>query len=676
MDLSTILIIALAAIFALGFAFFQYRYRSKRRGKDIYILFALRFLSVFVLFLLLINPKITSTTYELEKPDLILAVDDSESIMHLEQGNTVQELLQRLKEDDAIQERFEVFQYNFGNELLNSNTAEFKARQTNINSALESFKELSRRKSAAVVLISDGNQTTGRDFRYFKPGSSQQIYPLVVGDTTQYLDLEVLRLNTNTYAFLNNRFPVEAFVSYSGEEPVNSRFLIKSGEKVVFSEDVSLDSDNRSLLIQTELPASSLGVLSYEAEIVKLDNEKNTANNSRSFAVEVIDERSKILLISAIPHPDIGTFKKSIETNEQRQLDIKYVGDDLTNLREYQLIILYQPNSAFTSIFEDLQENNQNYLLISGTETDWNFVNSIQDAVRKDFSNQPQEIFATKNPNFNQFQFEEVGFNNFPPLEDTFGEISIQSNDFESIYFQQIENVETNQPLIAIQGEGQGKNAFIFGENIWRWRAATYLQDKSFENFDNFIGKLVQNLASARQRERLTINYKSFYYENEFIKLMANYFDQNYQFDSNASLEIFAKNSEESIESELVLKNNGYEVNLGNLNPGTYNFKIFEANSDISRSGSFEVIPFNIEQQFIGANKNAMTVLAENSGTALFYPDKLQELKNELLSNDKYKPVQKSQQKNVPLIDWYYLLFLLVSILAAEWFFRKYKGLI
>jgi len=676
MNISNIILITLAIIIALGFAFFQYLYRSKRRGKDIYILFTFRFLSVFALLLLLINPKITSTTYELEKPDLILAVDDSESIMHLEQADTVRDLLQKLKKDEAIQDRFELVQYNFGNELLNSNTAEFKAQQTNINNALESFKEISRRKSTAVVFISDGNQTTGRDFRYFKPGNNQQIYPLIVGDTTQYLDLEVSRLNANTYAFLNNRFPVEAFISYSGKEPVNSRFLIKSGDKVIYSEDVSLDSENRSIVIQAELPASSLGVLSYEAEIVKLENEKNTANNIRSFAVEVIDERSKILLLSAIPHPDIGTFKKAIETNEQRQLDIKYLGDDLTNLKEYQLIILYQPNSEFTSIFEDLRNNNQNYLLISGTETDWNFVNSIQDFVNKDFSNQPQEIFASINPNFNQFQFEEVGFSNFPPLEDKFGDINIQSNDFENIYFQQIENVETTQPLIAIQGEGQNKNAFIFGENIWRWRSATYLQDKSFENFDNFIGKLVQNLASAKQRERLTIDYKSFYYENESVKLTANYFDQNYQFDPNANLELSAENSEENIESELILKNNGYEVDLGNLSPGTYNFKITEANSDISRSGSFEVIAFNIEQQFIGANKNAMAALAENSETALFFQDKLQELKNELLSNDNYKPVQKSHQKNVPLVDWYYLLFLLVLILAAEWFFRKYKGLI
>lgn len=676
MNISTFILIALAIIIALGFAFFQYLFKSKQRRRETYIFFVLRFLSVFILVLLLINPKITSTSYELQKPNLFLAVDDSESIAHLQQADTVQELLKKLKNNKAVQERFELVQYNFGNELLNSNTAQFKAQQTNINAALESFKELSRRKTSAVVLISDGNQTTGRDFRYFQPGNNQEIYPVVVGDTTEYLDLELSRLNANTYAFLNNRFPVEAFVSYSGEESVKTRFEIKSGENVIFSEEISLDSENNSVVIQAQLPASSLGVLSYEAEIIPLEIEKNTANNSKKFAVEVIDERSKILLISAIPHPDIGTFKKAIETNEQRQLDIKYLEEDISNLKEYQLVLLYQPTTAFASVFENLEENSQNYLLISGTQTDWNFLNNIQNFIQKDFSNQSQEIFAVKNPNFNQFQFEEVGFSDFPPLEDKFGDIIVQSNNFESIFFQQIENVETKQPLIAIQGSGQNKNGFIFGENIWRWRSASYLENKSFENFDNFIGKLIQNLASTRQRERLTIDYKSFYYENESVKITANFFDQNYQFDPNADLEISVENSDENIQSELILRNKGFEVDLGNLESGTYDFRISEKTSGISRSGSFEVIAYNIEQQFIAANKNAMNALAENSGVEVHYQDNFQDLINKLISEDKYKPVQKSHQKIVPLVDWHYLLFLLVLILAAEWFFRKYKGLI
>ncbi len=255
MDLSTILFIALAAIFALGFAFFQYLYRSKKRGKDVYILFALRFLSVFVLLLLLINPKFTFTSYTLEKPNLVLAVDDSESIKHLEQEDTLLSILEKLKSNEKINERFELVQYNFGNELKAGKSNEFNESETNIFSALESVQELSRGKETAIALISDGNQTSGRNFQYFKPNDNTNIYPIVVGDTTQYLDMELSRLNVNNYAFLNNRFPVEAFISYSGEESINTRFVIKAGENAIYSENISLDSENNSTIIQAELPA-------------------------------------------------------------------------------------------------------------------------------------------------------------------------------------------------------------------------------------------------------------------------------------------------------------------------------------------------------------------------------------------------------------------------------------
>ncbi|SKB31537.1 hypothetical protein SAMN05660776_0321 [Salegentibacter holothuriorum] len=674
MNLSTILFIALAAIFALGFAFFQYLYKSKKRGKDVYILFALRFLSVFVLLLLLINPKLTFTSYSLEKPMLILVVDDSESIKHLEQEDSVRIILENFRANEKLNEQFDLVQYNFGNNLKPGDNNEFKETETNIFSVLESVKALSQKKEAIIGLISDGNQTSGRNFQYFN-AQNTEIYPLVIGDTTQYADLELSRLNVNNYAFLNNRFPVEAFISYSGEKSINTRFVIKAGNNTIFSEEVSLNAENNSTIIQAKLPASKLGVLSYDAEIIPIENEKNTANNTKSFAVEVIDERTEILLVSAIPHPDLGAIKKAIETNKQRQLDIKYIQDDL-NVEDYQLVILYQPNSSFLSVFEDLEENNQNYLLISGTKTNWNFLNGIQDFVKKDFTNQTQEVFAVKNPNFNQFQLEEVGFSNFPPLEDKFGSISILSNSIESIYFQEIENVETSQPLIAIQGKGQDKKAFILGENIWRWRSAAFMEDKSFEEFDNFFGKLIQNLASKKQRERLTLDYKSFYYENESVNISANFFDQNYQFDPKANLNISVESSLGNFESQFILKNNGYEVDLGDLSPGTYTFKIVETGSQISRSGSFEIIAYNIEQKFVSANKNAMLALAENSGTVVFYQNQIQEFIDGLLSEDKYKPIQKSQQKAVPLIDWYYLLFLLVLTLAAEWFYRKYKGLI
>ena len=87
----------------------------------------------------------------------------------------------------------------------------------------------------------------------------------------------------------------------------------------------------------------------YKATIVPIDNEKNTVNNSKFFAVEVIDQKTNVAIVSDFPHPDLGALKKSIESNEQRSATILKPKDYLSQKNDFQLVILYQPNIKFKS---------------------------------------------------------------------------------------------------------------------------------------------------------------------------------------------------------------------------------------------------------------------------------------------------------------------------------------
>ncbi|WP_373058824.1 vWA domain-containing protein [Zunongwangia sp. H14] len=677
MIISDILYITLAVIFALGFAFFQYLYKNRRKGKTAYIFFFLRFLSIFTLLLLLINPKISSTTFSIEKPDLLLAIDNSGSIAKLEQEATLRDFVQRLIENEEIQERFNIQQYSFGKNLSAEAGLDFNEPQTDIFSALNQLDEINKNANSALVLISDGNQNIGRDFSYFKSAGNTSLFPVLVGDTTRFLDLDLAALNVNRYAFLNNRFPIEAIINYSGEEPLETRFEIRSGETVLYTENLKFTAENNSAVVHTTLPASRLGALIYEAEVIPAATEKNRINNSEKFAVEVIDERTKVLLLATTPHPDLGALKKSIEANEQRQAEIKYLDDVDVDLNDYQLVIIYQPNLNFKSVFEKIKQNNQDYFIITGTETDWDFLNNNQDLLAKDAAFKEQEIFAVPNPGFNNFQFEDIGFEDFPPLLDQFGTVEITSNSVEPLLFQKIEGVETGEPLLAIAEGSSSRSGFLMGENIWKWRAESFLKNQNFEEFDTFFGEIIQNFSSQSRRERLRIDYESFYYGNTNITILAQYFDENYQFDPNAVLNIkLNPQNEEAIEAPLLLRNNHYEVDLGNLEPGEYNFEVNVGNTAFSKSGNFTVVEFNVEQQFASANLDKFKLLANTNGTKIYFPENASGLIRDLLQNKGLTPLQKSHEKTVPLIDWYYLLFLLVLLLAGEWFYRKYTGLI
>ena len=205
-----------------------------------------------------------------------------------------------------------------------------------------------------------------------------------------------------------------------------------------------------------------------------------------------------------------------------------------------------------------------------------------------------------------------------------------------------------------------------------------YLQDDSFEAFDDFFGRLIQYLASNKRRSRLEVTSETFYYNNNPIKIDAQYFDSNYVFDPRASLSITVTNtdSEETRSFPLLLKSNFYEVDLNSLPAATYRFTVSVRDEAVARSGSFTILDFNVEQQFLNANVTKLQRVATNTQGKAYYATQMEALREALIRDDRFQSVQKSEQKIVPLIDWKFLLGIIVLSLGLEWFIRKYNGLI
>ena len=68
--------------------------------------------------------------------------------------------------------------------------------------------------------------------------------------------------------------------------------------------------------------------------------------------------------------------------------------------------------------------------------------------------------------------------------------------------------------------------------------------------------------------------------------------------------------------------------------------------------------------------------MANNTNGKVYYPNQIENLIKSLLENENYIPTQKETIKKSPLIDWIWLLILVVLSLATEWFVRKYNGLL
>ena len=395
MPATTVFLLIGAFLLSVALAAFQYFFRAKGKRSHNIIFATLRFIALFSLLVLLINPKITSTELSLEKPNLVLAVDNSSSIAAFNAGEQVKELVENIAEDATLREKFDVRIYTFGRNINPDGELSFDEPQTNLPAVFQGLSTVFEGKTAPVILISDGNQTLGEEFTFAAQRFRQPVIPVVAGDTTKYQDLNIARVNVNKYAFLNNRFPVEVMVNYSGDSSVESVLQIFSGNTVVYSKAVNFSSEENSEVIQAELPANSIGPRTYRVELQPLENEKNVLNNRREFAVEVIDERTKVLIAYSFLHPDVGALKKAIESNQQREVEIKLISE-ITGLQDYQLVILYQPDSRFKNVFSEVDVQNKNYFLIAGPRTDWNFLNNVQDIFTQEITSQPEEFFPER----------------------------------------------------------------------------------------------------------------------------------------------------------------------------------------------------------------------------------------------------------------------------------------
>jgi len=675
-QIQTVLFILLAVLVAFVLVLFQYYYKNKRNGKLQVVLSFLRFLALFGTLLLFINPKFAKNEYSLEKANLVLLTDNSTSITPEDRSQVIANLALFKNNTSSLSEKFNIVNYNFGADLTDFDSLSLTEKSTNISKALSSLNEIYTGSNTAIILFSDGNQTIGEDYEFYGKRQKFPIYPIVLGDTTKYDDILIRQVNTNKYAFLKNKFPLEVFISYDGRKDISSELQILIEGKLTYKEKVSLSSKSNTKIISTQLEASTVGIKNIKVIIAPLPNEKNKVNNEKLLALEVLDEKINVAIISSILHPDIGALKKVIESNEQRLVSLYKPNIDLNKLEEVDVYILYQPDASFDRIYKQIQLRKANSFTILGTYTDFNFINNIQKNYIIGTGFPIQEVSATLNNAFSKFDISNFSFEGFPPLLTNAGSVDVLGNS-EPILKMRIKGVEMNQPLLTIAEEDVSKYAVLNGENLWKWRLQSYKNDQTFNNFDAFLGKLILYLSTSKGKNRFVLDYNPIYNNSSETKIRATYFDEAFSFDSNASINIKVtdKPTNKSIEVPMLLKEGYYEADLSNLSSGEYTFIATVAKDNLSRSGSFSILDFDAEKQFSSSDYGKMQRLANNTKGKLYFLGQVESLIKDLKVDPNYVPTQKSKQIVVPLIDFKFLLGIIIAALSLEWFIRKYNGL-
>lgn len=671
----TILYIIASGILALFVALFQYIYKMKRNLIN-WSLATLRFVTVFSLLLLIINPKFDKNVIKVVKPILAVAVDNSQSIKYLNKDSLSKLATELILGNSGLSEKYDIKTYSFGKQLNQNKFLNFNEKQTNITKAIQDIESIHESKIAPIVLISDGNQTIGTNYGYASKAFKQAVFPLILGDSIFNTDLKILQINVNKYAYLNNKFPVEIFCSYLGNKTISTELTISSGNQTIHKELLEFSPEVNSRIITPLIKTTKVGQQAYQVSLKPIQNEKNKVNNLKYISLETIDEFSKVALISTISHPDIGALKTSIESNKQRLVDILKPEEFIATNESYGLVILYQPNTEFNNVFERTKKMNNNVFIIGGSNTQWRFLNEIQSDFYLEVTGQNESFQGKINLDFMNFNSTDYRFISHPPLTTEFGQVSIKTQ-YETLLYKSVNGVLTNEPLWFTYENNSSRNSVLLAENLWKWRMYSFQQNLNFVTFDSFIAKVIQYLDVKNQDNRLIVDYQSVYDGGQELEISAQYFNKNYELDSNANIEITFTNNKSGrqLEFPMITDSYSYKLDLSVLDAGAYSFEVKVNKESLRKSGVIEILEFNIEQQFLNSDVSQLEQLSINTSTTMYFDSQINELIDQLLSENRFYSVQKITKKSVYLLDITFMLFLLFSSLTTEWLIRKYKGL-
>ena len=650
------------------------------------IMAALRFLSVSLIAFLLLAPMLRTLIKRTEKPIIVVANDESESIVagrdSLFYRNTFVNDLNKLS--DQLNEKFDVKRYSFGDKLTNDFNNQYKDKQTDMAALFsEICNRYANRNLAAVVLAGDGIYNTGLDPVYATANASYPVYTIALGDTNVQRDITLTHLQFNSVAYLGDDFPVEMVVNASKCKGLNTTLSVTHGSEKLFSKAISINTDNFSLPFSIRLNATKSGSQHYRIALTTVENEISRVNNTADIFIDVLDGRQKVLIVAASPHPDISAMQQAIAINRNYEAT-EVLLDKLTeSIARYNLIILHQVPSntdAASKLLQEIKAAGIPVLYILGAQSSLPLFNGLKSGVSLLAGNSSaNEALPAIAPGFALFTLSEDlrrTIPEFPPLWSPFGQYRIATSATPML-FQRIGSVTTNMPLLLFNQGAENKDAVLAGEGIWRWRMNDFYRNGNHLLFDEMMNKIVQYLSVKVDKSLFRIIMKNHFSENETVEANAEVYNDSYELvnDADVSFDITDENGKKFPYS-FGRTTNAYHLSMGNFTPGVYKYsaKVIFGGKTFNRTGEFVVTAINIESAVTVANHHLLFNLASRHNGAMLYPKNMQTIVDLLNKRDDIKTIAYSERRYTDLVNLFWVFLLIVALLGTEWLLRKRAG--
>ena len=681
-----------AVLLGVGYALFLY-FRNENvvfEKRSRIVMASLRGVAMTLVAFLLLAPMLKMIRKEIDKPVIILAIDNSESVKMGKDSayylSDYQKQVQQLANE--LGKHYEVTACLLGDENNYVDYQEIKAdfsdKSTNLSALFDDINLLyANRNVGAVVMLTDGIYNIGSNPYYAAQKVDFPVYTVGLGSDEQAKDLFIADIIHNKEVLKGNRAPVEVKIRAGKLSGKSAKLTVSDEKGEVFSRVLQISGNQFFETVSFLVDADKTGLLKYKIDLDELDGEVTYKNNHAQFFIRVIESKDKIAIVYDAPHPDVAAIRSALELSDNYDVTVVPIQEFKDKPSDYGLIILHQlpsKKNPASSLLSQIRQSGVSSLYIIGTQTDLNAFNGLNTGLQITQSkNMTNNATAAYNSNFMLFSFSEETQDllpTLPPLQTPFGtyKAAVSSNLFMT---QKISGVETKYPLFLFNDVNGAKIGVISGTGLWSWKVYDFVNTQNHDAFNEIVNKTALFLVAKNDKSPFRVRHNAVFAENAPVEFSAELYNESHELVNTPDVKLTIKGSgDTTYDAQFSKQNNAYYLNMGELPVGTYTWtaKTQLGNKSYEKSGTFSVQEIFVETANLVADFDLLKSIAKTTDGKFFARNEIENVAKEIKANDNIKPIASYHKKYSMLLNSPWYLAAIVLLLGIEWFLRKWHG--
>lgn len=679
----------------------------------------LRTLALILLILTLFEAVIRRKIVRTRPPLVAVAIDESASMAITDDnGNRKEQVLSILSNDilPHLKGRFDTKLFTFSNTVKPVQNADldslnFDGDVTNISKSIETIKEnLSEENLTNILLLTDGNYTTGGNPTRMAAEIGVPVFTIGIGSTKPVPDLAISNMETNLFAYMGEPSPLKVTLRNTGFGEITLPLTIKKGKTTLVSQMIKLPPSPSEKTFSLDFLPKEEGRQKIDVELPFQKGERSGKNNTRSFYINVMKARLKILLLAGSVSPEISFLRRYLSSGERYDLSVMVAKRD-GNFYE-SLSVTSQINDADIFILQDfptmrtaqsvmnliktkMQNKTRPILLLFGKNTDLKKLKILEDFIPLRAGGRTiseRQIYCVPTPAGYNHPIMQINSKNVSPsttwsqLPPIFLSKSITkfwpnavtlAKAVTSRMGNKSNAKKSGVPLIVIRADGTQKSAAILAYGLWRWDLLMSGIGEEGEVYNQIINNMTRWLELNKNSTLVDLSTnKSLYNYSEPVNVQVKVFDEKRKPMDHA--DVVLKLVHQNMVRDFIANSAGDGKYIATLNPnqpGDYNLTAlveYQGRLFGESKTMFTVGEYSAELADTRMQKALLENIALVSRGQYISPDSVTNFEKALNSNSQETVLIKENELwNNPAI-----LLLIVLLLATEWFIRKKKGMV